>query len=199
MTRSSGLSRSCAPAKENESSSPSAERPGRRLTLRVAVRPERVRIAPVERHAPDGGSRLEGTIAEVVYLGMYTQFHVTTGAGRMVSNRLADELVAPLEVGCSVTLSLGAGAHVRALGFERSRCPLDLERPESSLSHTPADLGGYHDEQRDGDDDHCHRDHLRQLVREAKCGVEVDGERHVEPLTNEATAYSSNDVVKAMR
>ena len=62
-------------------------------TLRVAVRPERVRIAAIGAHAPDGGSLLEGTIAEVVYLGMYTQFHVTTGAGRVVASRLADELV----------------------------------------------------------------------------------------------------------
>ena len=37
-----------------------------------------------ERRA-DGGSRLEGTIAEIVYLGMYTQFHVDTPAGRVVS------------------------------------------------------------------------------------------------------------------
>jgi spermidine/putrescine transport system ATP-binding protein len=51
-------------------------------TLRVAVRPERVRIAAIGAHAPDGGSLLEGTIAEVVYLGMYTQFHVTTGRSR---------------------------------------------------------------------------------------------------------------------
>ena len=74
-------------------------------TLRVAVRPERVRIAAIGAHAPDGGSLLEGTIAEIVYLGMYTQFHVTTGAGRVVASRLADELVTPLEVGSSVIVS----------------------------------------------------------------------------------------------
>jgi hypothetical protein len=54
---------------------------------------------------PDGGSRLEGTIAEIVYLGMYTQFHVGTRAGRVISNRLADELISPLEVGSRVALS----------------------------------------------------------------------------------------------
>jgi spermidine/putrescine transport system ATP-binding protein len=74
-------------------------------TLRVAVRPERVRLS----HAPDstesGGSRLDGTIAEVVYLGMYTQFHVATTAGRVVAIRLADELTSPLEVGSNVALS----------------------------------------------------------------------------------------------
>jgi spermidine/putrescine transport system ATP-binding protein len=68
-------------------------------SLRVAVRPERVQIAPVATPAPDGGSRLEGDVTEVVFLGMYTQFHVETGAGRLVSHRLADELVAPFEVG----------------------------------------------------------------------------------------------------
>src|SRR6188474_2704005 len=35
--------------------------------LRVAVRPERVRIEPTNGRAPEGGSRLEGTVAELVY------------------------------------------------------------------------------------------------------------------------------------
>src|ERR687886_2393166 len=71
-------------------------RPGE--NVRVAVRPERVQLGP----APDGGARLEGTIAEVVFLGMYTQLHVDTRAGRVVCHRLADE---PLETGSRVTLS----------------------------------------------------------------------------------------------
>jgi spermidine/putrescine transport system ATP-binding protein len=71
-------------------------------SFRVAVRPERVQIgAP----GSDGGTRLEGTIGQIVYLGMYTQFHVDTRAGRVVSHRLADELVAPLQVGDRVVLS----------------------------------------------------------------------------------------------
>jgi spermidine/putrescine transport system ATP-binding protein len=74
-------------------------------SVRIAVRPERVRIAAAGERAPEGGSRLEGTVGEVVYLGMYTQFHVETRAGRVVSHRLADELVAPLDVGSSVILS----------------------------------------------------------------------------------------------
>jgi len=36
---------------------------------------------------------------------MYTQFHVDTRAGRVISNRLADELISPLEVGSRVALS----------------------------------------------------------------------------------------------
>ena len=61
--------------------------PGARAgdSFRVAVRPERVQIGPVDNPGSDGGSRLEGTIAEIVYLGMYTQFHVDTRAGRVVS------------------------------------------------------------------------------------------------------------------
>jgi len=74
-------------------------------SLRVAVRPERVHIAPVETGGTDGGSRLEGTIAEIVYLGMYTQFHVRTPAGRIISHRLADESTAPFEAGSRVALS----------------------------------------------------------------------------------------------
>jgi len=73
--------------------------------LRVAVRPERVQIVEPTAASDEGGSRLDGTVAEVVYLGMYTQFHVTTAAGRVVSNRLADELTAPPEPGSRVTLS----------------------------------------------------------------------------------------------
>src|ERR687886_1599980 len=69
--------------------------------LRVAVRPERVQLGP----APDGGARLEGTIAEVVFLGMYTQLHVDTRAGRVVCHRLADESLARLQPGERVTLS----------------------------------------------------------------------------------------------
>jgi spermidine/putrescine transport system ATP-binding protein len=74
-------------------------------SLRVAVRPERVRIGAIGAPVPEGGSRLEGTIAEIVYLGMYTQFHVSTPAGRVVASRLADELTSPFEVGNPVTVS----------------------------------------------------------------------------------------------
>jgi spermidine/putrescine transport system ATP-binding protein len=69
-------------------------------SVRFAIRPEHVRIGP----APEGGSRLDGSIAEVVYLGMYTQYHVDTRAGRIVSHRLADEAASELEAGARVTL-----------------------------------------------------------------------------------------------
>jgi spermidine/putrescine transport system ATP-binding protein len=78
-------------------------RPGE--TVRVAVRPERVEIEAAGNPLLDGGSRLEGTIAEVVFLGMYTQFHVDTRAGAVVSHRLADESLEPLEPGSRVALS----------------------------------------------------------------------------------------------
>jgi spermidine/putrescine transport system ATP-binding protein len=74
-------------------------------SFRVAVRPERVQIGPVEGVAPAGGSRLEGTISEIVYLGMYTQFHVETAAGRVVSHRLAEESLSRLEVGSRVLVT----------------------------------------------------------------------------------------------
>src|ERR671935_683607 len=57
-------------------------------SVRVAVRPERVQIEPAGSPLLNGGSRLEGTIAQIVFLGMYTQFHVDTRAGRLVSHRL---------------------------------------------------------------------------------------------------------------
>jgi spermidine/putrescine transport system ATP-binding protein len=71
-------------------------------TLRVAVRPERIQIGTAAGH---GGSRLEGTVAEIVFLGMYTQFHVDTVAGRFVAHRLADEQLAPFQAGAPVALS----------------------------------------------------------------------------------------------
>ena len=74
-------------------------------TVRVAVRPERVRIAASGTAPQNGGSRVDGTVAEVVFLGMYTQFHVDTRVGRLVSHRLADELGTSYEVGSPVTLS----------------------------------------------------------------------------------------------
>jgi spermidine/putrescine transport system ATP-binding protein len=70
--------------------------------VRVAVRPEHVRMGAAD---TEQGSRLTGTIAQVVYLGMYTQFHVDTRAGRIVSHRLADESTAGLEAGSPVTLT----------------------------------------------------------------------------------------------
>jgi spermidine/putrescine transport system ATP-binding protein len=71
-------------------------------TLRVAVRPERIQIGGA---SVPGGSHLAGTLAEIVFLGMYTQFHVDTAAGRFVAHRLADEQLAPLRAGSPVALS----------------------------------------------------------------------------------------------
>jgi spermidine/putrescine transport system ATP-binding protein len=73
--------------------------------VRVAVRPEHVRMGAGD---TEQGSRLTGTIAQVVYLGMYTQFHVDTRAGRIVSHRLADESTDGLEAGSAVTLTWSA-------------------------------------------------------------------------------------------
>jgi spermidine/putrescine transport system ATP-binding protein len=74
--------------------------------LRVAVRPERVRIEPRDGRPPEGGSLIEGTVAELVYLGGLTQFHVETPAvGRLVSHRMDDAVAARLEPGSRVALT----------------------------------------------------------------------------------------------
>ena len=80
--------------------------PGMRVgdAVRIATRPEQVQLSPAGAASPDGGSFLRGRIAEVVFLGMYTQFHVDTRAGRVVSHRMADEPAASLEVGTDVVL-----------------------------------------------------------------------------------------------
>jgi ABC-type Fe3+/spermidine/putrescine transport system ATPase subunit len=65
-----------------------------------------VRIEPTNGRAPEGGSTLEGTVIELVYLGGLTQFHVETpAAGRIVSHRMDDEAAASLEPGRHVTLT----------------------------------------------------------------------------------------------
>jgi spermidine/putrescine transport system ATP-binding protein len=65
---------------------------------RMSVRPERVRIL-------HEGGRLDGVVADVVYLGVYRQFHVDTAAGRVVSVRLSDEPLDHVEPGSAVSLS----------------------------------------------------------------------------------------------
>jgi spermidine/putrescine transport system ATP-binding protein len=78
--------------------------------FQAAVRPERVQV---DATPSEGGSKIHGTVAELVYLGMYTQVGVDTSAGRLFSHRLADE-VAGLEEGAGITLSWEA-AHAAVL------------------------------------------------------------------------------------
>ena len=74
-------------------------------SVRVAVRPERVQLGPVDGAGVDGGSRLEGTIAEIVYLGMYTQFHVETKAGSVVCHHIGDDSIEGYGAGGQVCVS----------------------------------------------------------------------------------------------
>jgi spermidine/putrescine transport system ATP-binding protein len=74
-------------------------------SLRVAVRPERVQIGPADSPGLDGGSRLEGTIDQIVYLGMYTQFHVATKAGGVVCHHIGDDSLEAYVTGGAVALS----------------------------------------------------------------------------------------------
>jgi spermidine/putrescine transport system ATP-binding protein len=76
--------------------------------IRIAVRPERVRLTTQGSVGTDGGSSLPGTVAEIVYLGMLTQYHVTTAAGHVVSHRMNDELAPRVEVGSPVAVEWGA-------------------------------------------------------------------------------------------
>jgi spermidine/putrescine transport system ATP-binding protein len=75
--------------------------------IRIAVRPEWVRIGAAGEAGTSGGSHLEGTLSEVVYLGMYTQFHVETAVGRVVCHRVA-ESGPGLTVGAPVSLEWDA-------------------------------------------------------------------------------------------
>jgi len=71
-------------------------------TVRLAIRPEHVRL---DGAAAERGARLAGTVADVVFLGMYTQLHVETVAGRLVSHRLADEPAAQAAPGARVAVA----------------------------------------------------------------------------------------------
>jgi spermidine/putrescine transport system ATP-binding protein len=73
--------------------------------LLVAVRPERVRVQPAGRQV-EGDSRLAGSVAQVVYLGTMTQFHVDTAIGhRLIAHRLSDDGAAGIREGDQVKLS----------------------------------------------------------------------------------------------
>jgi spermidine/putrescine transport system ATP-binding protein len=84
-------------------------------TIRIAIRPERIQIGALDGTADDGGSRVEGTIAEIIYLGSSTQFHVDTAVGRVISTQLADETLRGLEPGSRVALTWDA-EHASLLG-----------------------------------------------------------------------------------
>lgn len=73
-------------------------------TLKLAVRPERVRIESTNGRQ-EGGSRVGGTIIEIIYLGSTTQIHVETTAGRLVSYRMNDDGGPVLQVGRPVMLT----------------------------------------------------------------------------------------------
>jgi spermidine/putrescine transport system ATP-binding protein len=106
---------------------------------RITIRPEHVQVGA----APEAASQLTGTLAEVVYLGMYTQLHVDTRAGRIVSHRLASEAAAHLQPGAAVTVWWSP------------------DEATATLGDAPAGLGADDDRQRDDEHDDGDRNHLR--------------------------------------
>jgi ABC-type Fe3+/spermidine/putrescine transport system ATPase subunit len=106
---------------------------------RIAIRPEHVHVG----EAPDGTSWLTGTLAQVVYLGMYAQLHVDTRVGRIVSHRLAGEPAARLQPGDSVTVWWSP------------------DEATATLGDSTAGLGGDDDRQRDDEHHDGDGDYLR--------------------------------------
>jgi hypothetical protein len=107
----------------------------------------------------DGGTRLHGVVGQIVYLGMYTQYHVETGAGRIVSNRLADEELPAFELGSPVALSWEP-EHTSMLGVAEHRRHAPggaFECAEPSFGDAATDFGRNHDRRRDADHDDGHR------------------------------------------
>jgi ABC-type Fe3+/spermidine/putrescine transport system ATPase subunit len=69
----------------------------------VAVRPERVAISAGDQG--DADCCVSGTVAQVVYLGTLTQFHVDTSLGkRLIVHRLSDDGAAEVREGDQVML-----------------------------------------------------------------------------------------------
>ena len=155
--------------------------------IRVAVRPERVRRrrARRPRPRPTVARWLAGTVAEVVYLGMLTQYHVETAAGRVVSHRMNDDAAPDVEVGSLVTVEWAA-EDTRVLGAPRRRgrpysamvvgCRRQIDL-EPALEDATPDLRRQHDHHRHREHDHRHGDHLRQQAREAQLREQVERER----------------------
>ncbi len=73
--------------------------------VRVALRPERIRVEPEDFLVQAEMCWLRGELAEIVYLGALTQFHVDTPAGRVVSHRMNEGAALRLAVGSPVVLA----------------------------------------------------------------------------------------------
>ena len=72
----------------------------------MAVRPGADRDHAAGAAEANGGSRLSGTVAQVVYLGTLTQFHVDTSAGRtFVVHQLSTEGSEAIDAQDDVTLT----------------------------------------------------------------------------------------------
>ena len=72
----------------------------------AAVRPERIDIAKGQVDVADGGSRLTGTVAQIVYLGTLMQFHVDTSAERrFIVHQLSSNASDAIDEGDEVTLT----------------------------------------------------------------------------------------------
>ena len=76
-------------------------------TVRLAVRPEALKITPLERW--DGSTDLsyvDGTVADVIYLGPFTQFLIESDRlGRVVSQQVSDAGAAAIRPGMQVIVS----------------------------------------------------------------------------------------------
>ncbi len=74
--------------------------------LMVAVRPERVQIVATTEPAGERGSRVGGTVEQIVYLGTLTQYHVGTSLGsRLIVHELSGARSDELREGDRVVLT----------------------------------------------------------------------------------------------
>ncbi len=82
--------------------------------VRVGVRPERMRVTRNGDGADPTGSRVAGTVANVVFLGSVTQYHVEApGVGRLICQELTDPAGAgAAAAGDAVTVHWPASASI---------------------------------------------------------------------------------------
>ena len=92
-------------------------------TLRVAARPEQLKVEVAPASEGRENNRLFGVIAQAIYLGPITEYVVDSPAvGRIVSQQLSDATRTSLEVGEPVVVTWASEAAI-VLGRHNTKTP----------------------------------------------------------------------------
>ena len=98
---------------------------GRTGAVAVGVRPEKLRLGPPR----EGENALSGTVKETAYIGVATQYIVSTGAGDLVVYVQNTDGSRPLAPGASRAAQLEPRVHVRRRARNRPEISNAEEAP----------------------------------------------------------------------